>query len=790
MMHAPPWSPVQLVLGGRFADSDDLSRAVKELSEACGDPVIVATFSAHYLLPTLSRVHGLGSPEASARLLRELKDELSSTLRQDGYQAVIRGCTDAFTERHGTAPAHTLFGTSVDRPGELMVAVFTTSALEEGDSARLAEYVALCALGSRNAAFHRENAIDLSTARRVREASGLIDVGAEPASVDELADIAQSLEEMQTANLLTLILETLSAEAIVTYEAGRAELMRHHVMGEVPDDLAPLRMTLEDVEMPWIAGHGVPLFATLGDLVNVCVLKERRLVGTLGVDWWCVCSPFGAEHIGSGPAGAVCIVFRGVSEEKFGSYELSLLRLLATHFSRASAERRWMSAVGFVSTHLNEISSLGSRDSAAALVGCSPELLGREDVTLASPIISDVLSDIADLSNAMSVTCRLIAGADGPLFSRRLFRLHCVGGACAISSPDSLSADDVANSVNAWVAVNGTAVYLRSLVEVDGPEPYMTSPDMARYPGLARVAKFRESVRSELCVPIFAEDKLVGTINLEAESDFAFDRVAAVVDECAQLIGVALLESRRQISVTTMTEARGFLGRRHELENRLINFGDDLASVLQSNADAREMASSQIQSLRSIVYMRQTVQVRGAGANVTVDEVLRHATASIEWTYKSLLPLAFASNVETFIPLSSTPLANEPAEALFFAVTQALLNVRKYGSKAYTLADWEWPVSYDLKVRRLGGRDTLYLAIRSVCYRRDISDLQYNRVFREPIDHPESGRTSLGAFLAGEVLRRSGGSAYFRVDSSDEFGNTLRLVTAEFGIPTFRPTAV
>jgi hypothetical protein len=521
---------------------------------------------------------------------------------------------------------------------------------------------------------------------------------------------------------------------------------------------------------------------SLAELADLCASTDRRVVGVLATGQSCIGFPFGAEHVGASPVGAICLVLKGSVDECFGSYEQSLMRLLATHFARAYGEHRWAAAVRLVTTRLREISGLGMLDPEGESADCASELDGREDIELASPIVMEVLDDIAKLSGAMSVTCWIIAGSAGPLFCRGLFRFHGVG--VDRSELDRSVPLDDSDSVNAWVAINGRAVYLRSIVPA-GSDGVPASPDLGRYPGLERVSVVRSSVHAVLCVPVFAEDKLVGTINLEAATPFAFDLTADVVEECAQLIGVALLEARRQISVRTMTQARGFLSRRHELEHRLVNFGTELKKWLKDVPLAAEKAADRIEELKRFVYLRNAVPVKHAGTAVSVNAVLRQATAAIEWTYKTVQPAKFAYNKDMmeFIELSSVEMSDDAAEALLFAVTQTLLNVRKYGSKASELADWEFPVQYALSLSRLGGRETLYLAIRSVCKERDIADLQPNRVFREPIEH-RSGRTSLGAFLAGEVLRRCGGSAYFRVDVPESDGGILRFVTAELGVPT------
>lgn len=777
------WTPLQLLAHGRFASSENLTSAVNALQAAYASPVIVSTFSAYYLLPTLSRLSGFGDTVQAAHILEDMRLDLQNTLRVRGPQAVVDCCEQIFTTHVDQMPATTLFGESIERPGDLMVAISVPESIGFMVDSTLAQHVVLCSLGSRTAAFHRNNSLDLWTVRQLRDASERLELRDKPASDDELIDITLGLEDVQTRKLLDAAMNTMPVAAIVAYntEGTYLQLNRNHA-GSLPESLMPERRTIApDADILWpVPPMGSPM-PDLGELANLCVVTKYRLVGSLPDGRRCVGFPFGAEHVGSRPAGAICVVLDGSMDETFGIYEQSLVGLLATHFSRVTFERRWTAAVGFVTTHLREISALGNIESTTEPVGCASELRGRMDIRLATPIVMRVLADIASLAGGLSVTCRIIAGGDGPLFSRRLFRLHAVGSGWP-GSPDSIPMDDPTAAVNAWVAIHGRAVYLRSI----GTDSDKCSPDLDRYPGLQSVLMVQDTTRSELCVPVFAEGKLVGTINLEAAAPFAYDAVAKVVEECAQLIGVALLEARRQISVHTMAEAKGFLGRRHELDHKLYDFSKHIDVALADDGEARQTAQSEIQKMREIVYMDSPLPARRSGDPLSINDILQEAALSIEWMYKSHKPAAFAleGTMQEFIDLSKTMVPPDAAEALMFGVAQALLNVRKYGIPHYRLADWTYPVQYALARRPLGGSHTLYVAIKSVCQPADLADLQSNCVFREPIQHLMTGRTSLGTFLTGEILRRSGGSAYFRVENPDEAdAEEYWFVTAEFGVP-------
>jgi hypothetical protein len=401
------------------------------------------------------------------------------------------------------------------------------------------------------------------------------------------------------------------------------------------------------------------------------------------------------------------------------------------------------------------------------------------DVRLIAPSVVKIVSGLVNLSGAMSVTCRLLSGAGDASLGRYLVRLHCEGTACAIDSPGHIDLRDASELVNAWVATHGTAVHLRNLEPI-GESGYYTSKDLADYEGLERVRIYREGIRSELCVPIFAERRLVGTVNLEAEEAYEFEAVAETVAEYAQLIGIVLLESRRRIGVETVTEVEGLLDYRHRLEAELIELNEAIQAEVALGASQRNSYREKIDGLKKLVFMQRIGDVARFGPDVRVGDAISAAMASVNWsTLKLPVPeqtLEGWTNDAAVVHTAS--IDEDAARALAFAVGQALHNVRKHGGSGDTLAGRRYPAMFRFGDIEVGGRRNLYVAVSSTASPDKFDSLDPQRVFREPIEH--LGRVSLGAFLAGEGLRRCGGSAYLRVTESDQHD---WIVDAEFSVP-------
>lgn len=284
-------------------------------------------------------------------------------------------------------------------------------------------------------------------------------------------------------------------------------------------------------------------------------------------------------------------------------------------------------------------------------------------------------------------------------------------------------------------------------------------------------------------MPIFAERRLVGTVNLEADWEYAFDLTGETVYEYAQLIGIALLEARRRIGVETVTEVESFLDFRHRLDFNLKQLREALPRETGLTPETRSSYVDQVKEVHEVVFMRriETVDREGAPAALTLREIVTAGMKAVKWTtagqpIETLLIKPQPENAGELLEATIDPYAGR---ALRFAIAQALHNVRDHGGTGDALAERPYSAMFRVADAYIGGVRNVYIAVASTCAPTKFSDLRPERVFREPI--AKGQRVSLGAFLAGEALRRSGGSAYLRVDHTESHGT---LVDAEFSVPT------
>ena len=781
MSRTQPWSAVKHIIDGVFATTEDLEAALDGLREATGGPVIAAAFSGRWLVRSLSSARAEDehwAVDVVGALEAQCREHLDDQQDKVGF---VESCVVRALRSAGVVDASTLaFGGGLDRPGGIAVVVGGTglASAELGDRA---EHVAACVLGSRPAAFSLDTSLELAVLSELRQAGER----SRPSS-PSLVDVSR---EDTVDSLLRFAAAIVRTHSIVTYEANHAHSQRFTHLDrrsfDPPDGTLPKwmpsRVTLsEDLEIPAPPELGGSEFDSLAPFVDHCFAskgKPRRLVGLIAERYLTWGIPYGFDDLRRRPIGILCLVWRAEAETLLGPYEVAASRMIASHLARIYDTRHSSLAVGLVTGQLSAISNDPHGPGATDALTCDPIFTVRRDVRQIAPAVGEILEGLVNLSGAMSATCRLLSGTEGPSFTRSLVRLHSGGEVGAARAPHRITLDKAHESVNAWVATRGAPVYLRTLVPDEAPDCY-TSPDLASYPGLDRVAIYRDEIQSELCVPIFAERRVVGTVNLEAGDPYAFDSVAETVREYAQLIGVALLESRRRIGVDTVTEVDGVLTYRHQLEAELEELAEgDVAEV------AVQGYQIAIERVKSRVFAKRLVTAQEFGPDARVNDAISAGMLSLKWAtrHTDISELVVEPLSDAAAEIYNAQIDGDAARALAFAVAQALHNVRKYGGSWDALAERQYSAMFRFDEMVLGGVRTLFVAVSSTAGPDAFSGIDPQQVFREPIERAD--RVSIGAFLAGEALRRCGGSAYLRLSPgiSGSF-----LVDAEFSVPAIR----
>jgi GAF domain-containing protein len=766
------WSVDDYVYSGTFSSPQDLDSAVLGLARQSSGIAVIATYSGYYLLPRLSRV--VVDMDLRSDILIVLRDRLQGVLRLSAdamqrAQAVEEAIRDLVPDRIQHAQP---FGEATHRAGALGVMVARGELLSaSSDVDAQSNVAAMTVMCSRFAAFHRENSQELNVRAVYKSANKTVSEDLSNGAFG-LAELAKRITGVRLASVLDRARELVDAESILIYEFDNGRLV-----------LAESSPSLD------MASHDTPRFssplATAGeevlsvdDLVDKCWNENRKLYSVLPCGGACVGWPYGAPRSVGGLGGVVAITFSDAQPYAFDLYSMSLMNSTVRHVERALTERGRLWSVEHIDQELRRIGA-GIQDGVPGPEPMNDSLADRRDLKLTMPTIARMLDYLAFLTGSLSVTFRLLSGTDEGKFSRGLLCVYCSGEGCDIESPAVISLDDAARSVNAYVATHGVPVYLRWPAE--SLDADLGSPDITRYPGLLSPLQVRAGVLSELCIPVFSESRLIGTLNLESRHEYAYDVTSQIVSECAQVIGIAFLESRRRIGVELMYEAGGFLDRRHELERMVRELGADLeSSVPDQGTTLSEQHQRQIRELLDHIYLHENMLRRHVDGDLQLSNVIQEAVDAVSWGIEIDLPLHVEGNNSQSVPLAGIKLSIDCAMALRFAIAQALVNVRKRGRNADAFAAWNSPIKVELLTRIIGGQVNLYFGISSFAARSAIVGLSGDTVFRQPLVVGTKERVRLGTYIAGEILRRCGGSAYFR---TEKFSYAMVIVTSEFSVP-------
>jgi hypothetical protein len=748
------WTPDDFILNGDYCSVDEIYRAVESLRSALGaDDLVLLTFDSRTILRSLCLST---STTPLGKAIEEGFRQRPFSRGQD-YLALDRSMTTAaqllstlsryptFSRLNDTPPPSNWIllndvGSPSDRTLRIAVlgrsASWGTSNAVDVIPAEGATKLQIMVNGTAIAGVYRDNQITKAiNGIRVHGADGLSSPGKNEQAIGQLLDILR---------------EAVAGDGLAWYETSRSDqtlYLRFVSCRAGLHPINPISLGEKTVASIEAADRNQPVLITpdLATLQSRWHNVEHSLsstweAGGAAVDELAMPVPLTPLGQGSLPAGVLSVAKRRSGKEGagFGPYDMALVRNAAIRISAVRLEELLadtseahhsllVRVTRTVDPHLRdelltELRAPGAGRSAAIY-----------DVECARPHIADIVKLLARLTAADTVTFRALtvhesATADAAFCMQRVaaYPPHVLGDEASIIP---LSED----SVHSWVAKTGQTCYLAN---VGNPATYSS------YPGLHKALSVRPS-RSELCLPVFVDDRLAGTLNLESEYRDAFAGVIPLVEAFAAQVALVLRWVRWAIATSTLSLASGLHRRAHEMLQDL----DSLSGV------AAELPSTDREEVLNITARLSNALV---GDEVQSEEP---ATAKpLAAIFNEVVELLEVRFIEPYLQECTSLISSGSVGAVRAALTDALASAQRHMSREpgsrLVVRCWR---------RRYGGVDYVDLVVRHQTSRLVPEGLS-KRLFRVPIALPGSKlqRPHLGSYTAGYLLRSVGGDAFLR----------------------------
>ncbi|HXQ88738.1 MAG TPA: GAF domain-containing protein [Solirubrobacterales bacterium] len=323
---------------------------------------------------------------------------------------------------------------------------------------------------------------------------------------------------------------------------------------------------------------------------------------------------------------------------------------------------------------------------------------------------------------------------------------------------------DSSESVNAWVARTGLPCYI----------PNMLNHPTRPFPGLDGVIEIaeREGIRSELCLPIKAHGRLVGTLNLESrhKSDYP-DDVAAVVGALAQQVGLAVSQARRDDERRLFS----FQAQQASQAHRVLREVDDLEKLLKKNSELKEtkFGAELSRVLRSIRRASDPEHAK----QFEIEPISDGWVSAADLVQMLVAKPLYKGHLDIRTPPPpGMRLPKLVGQVLTLALDELLRNGLGVVSRKPNL-----PFVVVLRFEEIerAGRAYLRAEVVNAVAKPLVREVE-QRLYRGPI---HSGRTHIGAFVVGSFVRSVGGEVYVKENSSKYFGVRLELPASPLDEP-------
>ncbi len=449
------------------------------------------------------------------------------------------------------------------------------------------------------------------------------------------------------------------------------------------------------------------------------------------------------------------------TSNKKGDYnynDLETLRSIAARFALLISQISYMMSY-------NAIAKL-TRLNAAKIYN---ELLNEKnqeinECKLAENIINEALCILYILTKSISVTFRILSPDTKKLIRHYAFPIEILDQSGREIEMKSL------DSINVWVAKYGMEFYASN---VNDKSIYKVK-DNKGLMGRKKIPE-RGEVHSELCIPLFINDRIYGTINLESLYKDAYDNDRFFCRVISQQIGLAILQARSVIEQRIISMSSKMVTNYHELGKckdeiykivneieAIENPGIEISSIKRELIELRSKFDNSIgrnDEAQSLIFQTNTCFYVIDIIKDVISNIIGLPEEEQKRYYKILY---FDSEKDYKIDSKTSEYFKLAFNEIFFNAYHKALGFRN------------GLVSIAIGKKTIGGKCFHRILIKNDILVNQEKSLK-NIIYRIPIEKDKI-RPHLGAFIAGTLIRNIGGDVYlYETKDEKKFVSAIEL---------------
>jgi len=366
------------------------------------------------------------------------------------------------------------------------------------------------------------------------------------------------------------------------------------------------------------------------------------------------------------------------------------------------------------------------------------------EVFLAMGRINELLRNIYTFTNSCSVTLRLLSVEEKDLIRFAAYpeeRIADKDRNIRIKNYIIRQEDEThINSVNVWVLEKGRQCYIGNINIFNSKEEMHQqyyNQIKASYENLSKFLSSRTKVVSTICLPVFVDGKIIGTLNLESRYEYEYYEEQYLISIAVQKIANIIRMARKRVEQKIISiNAKSIL-----YSHELIKCTRKLTELEYNDKKINEV----IDTLVKITKQDKVNIYSNYEAQSMYDEICqilkKQGISRKYW------------NIEGYsiFDLKNLQPKNEVAYQIIMCFREIINNFKK---QILNMAGGSLHI-YTAGNCRHGGKKYYKFFFRST-YSEDINNT--DDVYKIPIEKPD--RYHIGAFICGAIIRGLGGDMF------------------------------